>query len=374
MKSADVLVIGGGPGGLGAAIEAAKMGASVALADENPRMGGQLYKQIHKFFGSEAHYAGVRGFEIAKILIGEAKKAGVTLLPETRALGLLDRGEVALLDVSGQKNARQFTLKAKTVVLATGAKENAVPFPGWTLPGVMTAGAAQTLANIYGVLPGRRILILGSGNVGLIVGYQLMQAGARVEGIVEALHCVSGYAVHAAKVQRAGVPLYLGHTVVAAHGEGHVRGAVVARVDKCFRPVEGTERAIDCDTVLLAAGLSPRTEIAAMFGCEMTLERRLGGLMPLHDEGMRTSNPAVYVSGDLAGVEEASTALDEGRLAGISAAIACGYAANGQGERIESLKASLAALRSGPHGRLRREAKESILSLSREKGIPGGTL
>lgn len=373
MKRTDVLVIGGGPGGLGAAIEAAKMGARVTLADENPRMGGQLYKQIHKFFGSEAHYAGVRGFEIAKRLIEEAERAGVRLLPETRALGLLDGGEVALLEVSGANNARQWSMKAKSIVLATGAKENAVPFPGWTLPGVMTAGAAQTLANIYGVLPGKRILILGSGNVGLIVGYQLMQAGAQVEGIVEALPCVNGYAVHAAKVRRTGVPVYLGHTVVAAHGEGHVEQAVIAQVDKCFRPIEGTERSIDCDTVLLAAGLSPRTEIAAMFGCEMTNERRLGGLMPLHDETMRTSNPQVFVCGDLAGVEEASTALDEGRLAGINAALACGYSVNGQSERIGALRKSLDALRCGPHGKLRREAKEAILSLA-HKEIRGGTL
>jgi NADPH-dependent 2,4-dienoyl-CoA reductase/sulfur reductase-like enzyme len=359
---------------LGAAIEAAKAGASVLLVDENPRMGGQLYKQIHKFFGSQTHYAGQRGFDIADTLIAEAARAGVELLPQTRALGCFDEGQFALLSLANQDATRLRTMKARRVILATGAKENAVAFPGWTLPGVMTAGAAQTLANIYGVLPGKRILILGSGNVGLIVGYQLMQAGAQVLGIVDVLPSVHGYEVHAAKLRRANVPIYLGSTVVEARGETRVQQVIIGQVDACFQPIEGTHQTIECDTVLLAVGLSPRTEIAAMFGCDMTFERRLGGLMPIHDETMCTSNQTIYVCGDLAGVEEASTALDEGRLAGIHAAAACGYGDEARHARVAALQSSLNTLRSGMHGQPRKEAKNDILQLAHRKGIVGETI
>ena len=128
MTKTDILVVGGGPGGLGAAIEAARMGAKVMLVDENPKPGGQLYKQIHKFFGSREHYAGVRGFEIADRLIEEARELGVDIRTHTRALGVLDRGEIAVLDVAPGEEHKMEKVQAEKVVLATGAKENSLPF------------------------------------------------------------------------------------------------------------------------------------------------------------------------------------------------------------------------------------------------------
>lgn len=361
----DVLIIGGGPAGLCAAIEAASYGASVILADENPRMGGQLYKQIHKFFGSKAHFAGTRGFEIAKLLIKQAEELGVDIRPNTRALGLMDDGCVTLLDITpGKKHSRE-TIQAKTVILATGAKENALPFPGWTIPGVMGAGAAQTFANVHGTLVGKDIVIIGSGNVGLIVGYQLTQAGANIKAIVEAAPKVGGYAVHAGKIHRAGVPLLLSHTILEAKGTEHVTGAVIAKVDEKFRPIPGTEEEIACDTILLATGLSPRTDLASMFRMPMIRERRLGGVMPLHDEAMRSGTEHVYIAGDLAGVEEASTAMDEGRLAGLAAARDCGYEVP-DGREAE-LNHSLLQLRGGEKGRVRREAKAAVIQAFHEK-------
>ena len=344
-EQTDVLVIGGGPAGLSAAIEAAGYGASVVLADENARLGGQLYKQIHKFFGSQSHYAGTRGFEIAKLLINKAEDLGVKLCPNTRALGILDNGRTALLDLSGDRTAAKQTIEAKTVILASGAKENALVFPGWTLPGVMGAGAAQTFANIHGVLVGKKILVVGSGNVGLIVSYQLMQAGAEIAGIVEAAQKIGGYLVHAGKVRRAKVPIYTGHTIVRAEGTEHVTGAVIAKVDERFSPVPGTEEHIDCDTILLAVGLSPRTELAELFTIPLTREKTLGGNIPVHDESMQSPVKGIFVAGDLAGVEEASTAMDEGRLAGLNAAKACGYPV--PENRDEELKKSLMLIREG---------------------------
>ena len=129
MYKTDILVVGSGPAGLGAAIEAAKAGARVLLVDENIKAGGQLYKQIHKFFGSGAHYAGTRGFQIADILLEEARNLGVTVWLETRALGLMDNGTVSLLHEN-----KMVYVEAGKVILATGAKENALSFKGWTLP------------------------------------------------------------------------------------------------------------------------------------------------------------------------------------------------------------------------------------------------
>jgi thioredoxin reductase len=351
----DILVVGAGPAGLSAAVEAAQAGASVLVVDENHRAGGQLYKQIHKFFGSGAHYAGMRGFKIADMLLEEAAAQGVEIWLDSRVLGLLDEGEAGVL-----KDRRITAVRAKKIILASGAKENGLVFPGWTMPGVMTAGCAQTFSNIHRQLVGKRIFIAGSGNVGLIVAYQLMQAGAKICGLAEIQQSISGYLVHAGKVRRAGVPVYLSHTIKEARGNSRVEEVVIAGVDEKFRFIPAAEKIISADTVLLAVGLSPRTELAAMFHCGMIYEGALGGLMPVHDSCMRSSVSGVYVCGDLAGVEEASTALDEGRLAGLHAAFSLGFGENQGRERLLSLRESLDKLRSGKHGLVRRQCKERI--------------
>ena len=358
MKKTDILVVGAGPAGLAAAAEAARAGAGVILVDENKKAGGQLFKQIHKFFGSEAHCAGMRGFEIGEKLLEEALDPGAEIRLDTRALGLLDDGSVLVLckDHSEQ-------IMADRVILSAGAKEKALPFPGWTLPGVMTAGAAQTFANVHGTLVGDRILMIGSGNVGLIVSYQLLQAGASVEALIEVLPRITGYKVHAAKLLRAGVPVLTAHTIVEARGDGRVEEAVIARCDEHMRPVAGTESVIPCDTILIAVGLDPRAELLSMFRCETAYIPSLGGRVPLHSPTMRTSNETVYVCGDIAGVEEASTALDEGRLAGISAAADLGFGCEEADARTREVQLRLSSLRSGPFGERRMEGKTKITGM-----------
>ncbi len=355
----DILVVGAGPAGLGAAIEAARAGAHVLIVDENNAAGGQLYKQIHKFFGSGAHYAGCRGFQIADMLLKEAMELDVTIWLNSRALGLLDSGAVAV-----QKEGHIVDVSAKKIILATGAKENGLVFEGWTLPGVVTAGCAQTFSNVHRELLGKNIVIIGSGNVGLIVGYQLMQAGARIQALVEIQPQISGYQVHANKLRRAQVPIFLSHTVTRAMGDGCVQAVEIARVDEAYQPISGTERRFDADTVLIATGLSPRAEIASMFRCQMTYEGKLGGLLPLHNRFLESSTQGVYICGDLSGVEEASTALDEGRLAGLHAAMSAGFLHDDTAERMECLQHSLDALRQGEHALPRFACKERIF----EKG------
>ena len=356
MQTIDVIVVGAGPAGLGAAIEARRRGASVLLLDENTRPGGQLFKQIHKFFGSEAHYAGTRGFEIGRNLLREADELGVSFRLGVRVWGVYPDGSVTA--TNGTTSERY---AGKKIVLATGASENALSFPGCTLQGVMTAGAVQTMVNVQNVLPGRRFVMVGSGNVGLIVTYQLLQAGAEVRCILEAAPKIGGYGVHAAKVKRAGVPILTGYTILRANGRDGVESVTVARVDERFAPIAGTERAIDCDTVALAVGLSPRVELAGVSGCEMAYSPALGGMLPLHGADMETTRGNILVAGDLAGIEEASTALDEGRMAGCRAAYALGYMTKQDYEdEKRALLERLNALRSGPFGEKRRTAKEAL--------------
>lgn len=353
----EIAVVGAGPAGLAAAIEAAKAGAQVTLIDENARPGGQLFKQIHKFFGSEAHRAGVRGVQIGQDLLREAQEAGVEIRLNTVVYGLFDDKCLGL--VCGDHTE---DLRADAIVLATGANENALAFPGWTLPGVMGAGAAQTLINIHRTLPGHRVLMVGAGNVGLIVTYQLLQAGAEVVAIVEGLPQIGGYGVHASKVRRTGVPIFISHTILRAEGEEGVERAVIAQVDESWQTLPGTERSLEVDVICLAVGLSPLAELAWMAGAQFVHIPTLGGWVPVHDEDMQTSLSGIYVAGDLAGIEEASTAMEEGRLAGLAAAEALGYLSPEEGEKKAEVRERLAALRIGSFGEGRAVAKEQIVS------------
>ncbi len=353
----ELAVIGGGPAGLCAAIEAARRGVEVILIDENQRAGGQLFKQIHRFFGSEEHLAGIRGITIGEMLLEDARKYGVRVLLNTVAWGLFPDRQVGLASPDGVD-----ALEAQKVVVATGAIENSLSFPGWTLPNVMGAGAAQTMVNVHRVLPGQRVLIIGSGNVGLIVAYQLLQAGAEVVAVVEALPGISGYQVHASKIVRMGVPILCRHTILRALGTECVEKAEIARVDEKLNPLPGSERLLDVDLICIAVGLRPLAELCHMAGVRFEYHPALGGHVPLHDRSMQTTLPGVYVAGDVSGIEEASSAMEEGRLAGIAVSRALGKADPQAGARdLSEAERRLRALRLGPYGDDRYEAKEKIV-------------
>lgn len=334
MKRYDLIIIGAGPSGLSAAIEAAKRGMKVIVFDENARPGGQLFKQIHKFFGSKEHKAKIRGFVIGRRLLGEAEKAGVEVRLSATVIGLYPDKEVVVREIlepeegtAGETSAKEavFHYKGDAIIVATGASENMVTFDGWTLPGVMGAGAAQTLMNLHGVRPGRKVLMLGSGNVGLVVSFQLLQAGCEVVALVDAAPRIGGYGVHAAKVARTGVPFYLSHTIKKAEGTDHVTGVTIAQVDSRFQFIEGTEKHFDVDTICVAVGLSPMSQLLKMAGCEMDNSGKGGGQIPVVDESGATSVPGIYAVGDVAGIEEASSAMIEGRMAGIRVAEYLGF-------------------------------------------------
>ena len=202
--------------------------------------------------------------------------------------------------------------------------------------------------NVYGIRPGRRVLMVGSGNIGVIVSYQLLQAGIDVACVVEALDRVGGYHVHAAKLVRLGVPILTRHTVKTAHGRTCVTGATICRVDRRFRPASGTEKRLKVDTICVAVGLTPLSELLWLAGCRMVYVPELGGHVAWHDEEMRTSRPDILVCGDVAGIEEASTAMLEGRIAGTRAVELLRRKTRRSRGVIAQSQAELCAIRQGP--------------------------
>lgn len=341
MKRYELIVVGAGPAGLCAAIEAAKAGMTVIVFDENARPGGQLFKQIHKFFGSKEHMAKIRGFHIGEMLLREAEQLGVKVLLNATVIGIYPEKRVT---VKFGDHLEHFSGDA--IVISTGAAENMILFDGWTKPGVIGAGAAQTLMNLHGVQPGQRVLMVGSGNVGLVVGYQLLQAGCALTAVIDALPRVGGYGVHAAKLARQGVPFYMSHTILEAVGDDCVTGARIAEVDAAFKPIPGTEKQLDVDTICLAVGLSPMSQLLRMSSCEIM--DTPGGLVPKIDQYGETTLSGLFAAGDVAGIEEASSAMIGGRIAGLAAAHKAGYLSDGDFTALsDQYRASLLQLRQG---------------------------
>lgn len=337
----DLIIIGAGPAGLSAAIEAAKNGLHPIVFDENAKPGGQLFKQIHKFFGSKEHKAKIRGFKIGEELLEEAEKYGVEVILNAAVIGLYAEKEITVKIGDEIKH-----YKGDAILVATGASENMVTFKGWTKPGVIGAGAAQTMMNLHHVKPGNRVLMLGSGNVGLVVSFQLMQAGCEVAAIVDAAPRVGGYGVHASKVARTGVPFYLSHTIIEAEGDTEVTGVTIGEVGPDWRIIPGTEKHFDVDTICLAVGLSPMSQLLKQAGCEMS--DLPGGYVPKCDKYGATSVDGIYAAGDVSGIEEASSAMIEGRIAGNVISNYLGYINDAElDRRTTKFEKDLEALRQG---------------------------
>jgi sarcosine oxidase, subunit alpha len=289
----EVLIIGGGPAGLNAAVEMGKVGIKTLLIDDKAELGGKLTLQTHSFFGTTADcYAGTRGIEIAQILEGQVKyyqDSITTWLNATATAVFLDHRVGVVKDNSYK------LVKPKAVLVACGAREKPLAFKGCDLPGVYGAGAFQTLVNRDLIKASDRLFVIGGGNVGVIAAYHALQAGITVVGVVEALDKCGGYKVHLDKIKRLGVPIYTRHTIVEAMGEDKVEKVKIARIDSDFQPVEGTEKLFDVDTVLIAVGLSPIDEL----------------YHKAKDIGMQ-----VYSAGDAEEIAEASAAIFSGKITG----------------------------------------------------------
>lgn len=346
MKEIEILIIGGGPAGLSAASAAANLGATVLVLERDGEPGGQLVKQTHKFFGSKKQYAGDRGYQIGNLLIEECgKNPKVEVWTDTTALGVYEDGVV-----TAERQGKHLKIKPQKIIIATGASEKMIAFPNNDLPGIFGAGAVQTLMNVHGIVPGQRVLMIGAGNIGLIVSYQLMQAGVEIGAIIEAAPTIGGYLVHASKIRRAGVPILTSHTIMEAYGQESVEGAIICKLDENWQPIPGTEQDLKVDVICLAVGLSPLTELCFQADCQMKYIAELSGHVPVRNEYLETTRTGLYVAGDVSGVEEASSAMVEGRLAGISAAYSLGYGAGVAPQLQTEALAELSELRSGPAG------------------------
>ena len=163
-------------------------------------------------------------------------------------------------------------------------------------------------------------MIVGAGNIGLIVGYQLLQAGVEVKALIDALPKIGGYLVHASKLKRLGVPIYTSHTIKNARGKESVEGATIVELDKNMNPVKGTEKDFEVDLILIAVGLSASNKILSQIGCKNTYVKEMGAWLPIHNEYMETTIEGIYLAGDAGGIAEASTAMLEGKLAGAAIA------------------------------------------------------
>lgn len=293
----ECLIIGGGPAGLTAAIELGKAGVRALIVDDKHRLGGKLVLQTHKFFGSmEACHAGTRGIDIATKLEQEVGRfENISVWLNSTVLAVFSDRRVGVL----RDNQQYFIVRPDIMLVAAGAREKSLVFPGNTLPGVYGAGAFQTLVNRDLVKPTDRLFVIGGGNVGLIAAYHALQAGIGVVGLCEALPECGGYKVHKDKLVRMGVPVYTSHTIVRAEGTHEVEAAVIAEIDKKWRPVPGTEKRFECDTILVAVGLDPVDEF-------------------LHKA--REFGLPVMAAGDSEEIAEASAAMFTGRIRGLEIA------------------------------------------------------
>ena len=346
MERKEIEVVGGGPAGLCAALQAARMGAQVTLLEGDDRLGGQLIKQTHMFFGSQKQHAGTRGVDISTMLVKELEQMpNVEIRTNAMVLGRYEDGALTVDD-----NDQFKVIYPKKAIFATGASEKMLMFANNDMPGVYGAGAVQTLMNVYGVKPADRVLMVGAGNIGLIVSYQLMQAGVQVAAILDAGPRIGGYLVHAAKIRRAGVPIMTRHSIKEAVGTDRVTGAVIVQLDEKWQPIPGTEQTIACDAICLAVGLSPFADLFWQAGCDMKFIPELGGHVPARGQDMQTSVEGIFVAGDVGGIEEASSAMVEGYLAGLNAAAALGYGGESVQIQRAEFETQLNDLRSGPVG------------------------
>lgn len=362
--TASLVIIGGGPAGMAAAIEAAKAGLACTLLDEAPRLGGQVYRQPPREFRLTQHQTRDRDYRRGAALRNELAAVGdrIDVRSETAVVGLEGAHEV----VWASRGAAG-TLRAEQLVIAAGAYERPMPFPGWTLPGVMTAGGAQSLVKTLHVQPGRRALVAGTGPLLLVAANQLHSAGVEVVAVLEAGRPIWSPGVlpkiwgewqllHDAwtywrGLRRARIPVHFNHTVFEAHGRDEVEAVSFGPIDPAsWRPLAQAQR-VDVDLVVVGFGLVPNTALTELAGCRHDYVHEVGGWIPVRSAHMETTVSGVFAVGDGAGVAGALVAIQEGRIAGITAA-----------ERAGELSATEADRRRAP-------ALQRLRSLARVRSL-----
>ncbi len=352
-----LVIIGGGPAGLGAAIEASRGGLACTLIDDAPTLGGQIYRRPPNNFHVKEPTALGKDFTEGERLRAEFKEVSeqVEVLTDASVIGVWPNKRILWAS-----DTASGILDAEQIIFATGAYERPVPFPGWTLPGVMTAGGVQTLIKTMRILPGKRALVVGSGPLILNVASRLHEIGVEVAAVLDAaepwLETLRGGAggselyetilKNQEYLRTSGIRVFHNHTIFSARGGDQVEEVSFGPVEpRAWRPQRTREERIPVDLVCLGFGFIPNTELTQLAGCQHRYIHELGGWVPIRDEMMLTSVPGVFAAGDGAGIRGALVSVEEGRIAGIAAAARAGIISNGEADaRMATPLARLATL------------------------------
>lgn len=318
MITKELVVIGGGPAGLAAAIEAKKYGAKdILLVERDSGLGGILQQCIHNGFGLHVFKEELTGPEYADRFINELEDMGIEVLLDTMVIELTE--DKRIIAVSHKKGLME--IQAEAVILTMGCRERtrgAINIPGFRPAGIFTAGTAQRFVNIEGYMPGKEIVILGSGDIGLIMARRFTLEGAKVKCVAEIMPYSNGLTRNIVQcLEDYDIPLLLSHTVVDIHGRDRVEGVAIAQVDENFNPISSTEKYIACDTLLLSVGLIPENELTKMAHIEM--DNITAG--PVVNQRMETTMPGIFACGNVVHVHDLVDFVTmESQLAGRGAA------------------------------------------------------
>ena len=297
----DIVIVGGGPAGMAAAIAAKKGGCeSILILERDTRIGGILLQCIHNGFGLHHFGEELTGPEYAGRFSDEVEKLGIEYKTDTMVLEVNAEKQVTAINTKDGL----MQIQAKAVILAMGCRERtrgALVIPGTRPAGIFTAGSAQRFVNIDGYLPGKKVVILGSGDIGLIMARRLTLEGAEVKLICELMPFSAGLRRNIVQcVENFNIPLKFSHTITKIHGKERVEGVSVAAVDKNRKPIPGTEEFIECDTLLLSVGLIPENEISN--GCGISIDSTTSG--PIVNEHMQTSVEGIFACGNTVHVHD----------------------------------------------------------------------
>jgi NADPH-dependent 2,4-dienoyl-CoA reductase/sulfur reductase-like enzyme len=296
--SVDIAVIGGGPAGLAAAVEASRLGAGkILIIERDNRLGGILNQCIHDGFGIVRYNERLTGGQYAHRFIREARERNIESLVDTMALEITPGRRIYAVNSAGM-----IEISAGAIVLAMGCRERSRPqafIPGTRPAGVYTAGMVQRFINVEGYLPGKKAVILGSGDIGLIMARRMRIEKIEVEGVYEIMPCEGGLTTNVEQCLRDyGIPLHLSSTITKIHGKNRVEGVTTASVGEDRKPVAGTERFVPCDLVVLSVGLIPENELSENAGIVIDPVTR----GPAVDETMMTSIPGIFAAGNVVSV------------------------------------------------------------------------